>query len=130
MITTLNGRATRSERGFNTLGDVCPLSNEIDAAASRVTIVGTGMECASWAANFLAHGADVVMAAPAEEIEETMRSFVAAAWPVLSKMGLAPGASPTRLKFQSDLRKALVGADLVLWCRRVPRPACFATPAF
>ena len=127
MITTLNGRALASEQSIHSLGNQRAPHQEFDVETRRVTIVGTGMECASWAANFLAHGADVVVAAPADEIEETLRSFVAAAWPVLSKMGLAPGASPKRLQFQSDLRKALIGADLVLWCRRTSAATHFSS---
>jgi carnitine 3-dehydrogenase len=38
---------------------------------------------------------------------------VASAWPVLTRLGLSPGASQSRLKFTTDLAEALANADLV-----------------
>jgi 3-hydroxyacyl-CoA dehydrogenase len=38
---------------------------------------------------------------------------VASAWPALTRLGLSPGASQSRLKFTSDLAEALASADLV-----------------
>jgi D-arabinose 1-dehydrogenase-like Zn-dependent alcohol dehydrogenase len=124
MITTLMELPRELRQSHNEVGPTQRARGNIDAEAKRVTIVGTGLGCASWAANFLAHGADVIVAAPEEESEETVR-FVAAAWPMLSEMGLAPGASTKRLTFQVDLRKALAGADLVLWCRKAAPNASF-----
>jgi 3-hydroxyacyl-CoA dehydrogenase len=80
---------------------------------SRVTIVGTGLVGGSWAACFLAHGLDVVATDPAPGSEEKLRHYVEAAWPALTKIGLAPGASTSRLRFESDLREALAGAQMV-----------------
>jgi 3-hydroxyacyl-CoA dehydrogenase len=80
---------------------------------NRVTIVGTGLIGGSWAACFLAHGLDVVATDPAPEAEDKVRHSVEAAWPALTKIGLAPGASTSRLRFASNLEEALAGADLV-----------------
>jgi 3-hydroxyacyl-CoA dehydrogenase len=80
---------------------------------SRVTIVGTGLVGGSWAACFLAHGLDVVATDPAPGSEEKLRHYVEAAWPALTKIGLAPGASTSRLRFESDLHEALAGAQMV-----------------
>jgi UDP-glucose 6-dehydrogenase len=85
--------------------------------AGRVTIVGTGLVCASWVATFLAHGFDVVATDPAATAERELRRYIAIAWPTLKKSGLAQGASPERLNFQSNLGQAIAGADVVLWCR-------------
>ena len=79
----------------------------------RVAIVGTGVIGASWSACFLAHGLDVVATDPAPGAEEALRRYVATAWPALEKFGLTPGASPSRLRFTTDLEQALAGADLV-----------------
>src|SRR5882724_6583707 len=43
----------------------------------------------------------------------SLRRFVAAAWPALERLGLAPGASQTRLTFTTDLTAAVRTADLV-----------------
>jgi len=79
----------------------------------RIAIVGTGVIGASWAALFLAKGLDVVATDPAPNAEPRLREFVANAWPALTRLGLSPGASQSRLKFTSDLAEALANADLV-----------------
>ncbi len=68
---------------------------------------------ASWAACFLAHGLDVVATDPAPGAEAALSKYVETAWPALTKLGLAPGASPNRLSFTSDLKSALRDADFV-----------------
>ena len=80
---------------------------------SRVAIVGTGLIGSSWAACFLAHGLDVVATDPAPGAEDKVRQCVEAAWPALTKIGLTPGASTTRLRFESNLKESLAGADMV-----------------
>jgi 3-hydroxyacyl-CoA dehydrogenase len=79
----------------------------------RVAIIGTGVIGASWAAQYLAKGLDVVATDIAPDAEAALRKFVKAAWPALERLGLAPGASQERLKFTADLAEALVGVDLV-----------------
>ncbi len=80
---------------------------------SRVAIVGTGLIGGSWAACFLAHGLDVVATDPATGTEDKMRQYVEAAWAALTKIGLAPGASTSRLRFTADLKEAVADADMV-----------------
>jgi 3-hydroxyacyl-CoA dehydrogenase len=80
---------------------------------NRVAIVGTGLIGGSWAACFLAHGLDVVATDPAPESKDRVRHYVEAAWPALTKIGLAPGASISRLRFEASLEEALEGADMV-----------------
>ena len=79
----------------------------------RVAIIGTGVIGASWAAQFLAKGLQVVATDIAPNAEGALRKFVASAWPALERLGLAPGASQERLTFTTDLATALAGADLV-----------------
>ncbi|MCX8564595.1 3-hydroxyacyl-CoA dehydrogenase NAD-binding domain-containing protein [Mycolicibacterium mucogenicum] len=79
----------------------------------RIAVVGTGTIGASWATHFLARGFDVTATDPAPGAEAALRSYVETAWDGAATLGLAPGASPDRLKFTSDLAAALADADFV-----------------
>jgi len=79
----------------------------------RVAIIGTGVIGASWTALFLAKGLDVVATDIAPNAEAALKGFVEEAWPALKRLGLAPGASQSRLTFTSDLPAAVKNADLV-----------------
>ena len=79
----------------------------------RVAIIGTGVIGASWTALFLAKGLDVVATDVAPGAEAKLRAFVDAAWPAMQELGLAPGASRDRLRFEANLEAAVAGADLV-----------------
>src|SRR5262249_11976488 len=79
----------------------------------RIAIVGTGTIGASWATHYLARGFDVTATDPAPGAEARLRSYVEGAWWGVKTLGLAPGASPDRLKFTSDLAAALADADFV-----------------
>jgi 3-hydroxyacyl-CoA dehydrogenase len=79
----------------------------------QTAIIGTGVIGASWAALFLAKGLDVVATDVAPDAETSLRHFVKAAWPALERLGLAPGASQSRLSFTADLAAAIRTADFV-----------------
>ena len=79
----------------------------------RIAIIGTGVIGASWTALFLAKGCDVVATDIAPNAEAALKRFVDAAWPALERLGLAPGASQSRLSFTADLPAGVKGADLV-----------------
>src|ERR1700754_1109463 len=79
----------------------------------RIAIIGTGVIGASWTALFLAKGLDVTATDVAPNAEASLRRFVAAAWPALERLGLASGASQSRLSFTPDLTAAVGTADLV-----------------
>jgi 3-hydroxyacyl-CoA dehydrogenase len=79
----------------------------------RIAIVGTGVIGASWAAEYLARGFDVVATDPAPNAEVNLRKYVDEAWPDLTSIGLSQGASRDRLSFMTDLKEALAQADLV-----------------
>jgi len=83
------------------------------AGVRRVAVIGAGTIGASWAANFLARGLAVTASDPAPEGEAFLRRYVAEAWPVLSRLGLAPDASPDRLTFTRDPLEAVSDADFV-----------------
>ncbi|HZN83885.1 MAG TPA: 3-hydroxyacyl-CoA dehydrogenase NAD-binding domain-containing protein [Mycobacterium sp.] len=82
-------------------------------SVQHIAIVGTGTIGASWATHYLAHGFDVTATDPAPGAEAALRSYVDGAWKAVTTLSLAPGASPDRLKFTSDLPAALADADFV-----------------
>ena len=84
-----------------------------DKNIRRVVIIGTGVIGASWASLFLAKGLDVIATDIAPDAETSLRRFVKAAWPALERLGLAPGASQSRLTFTPDMPAALRDADFV-----------------
>jgi 3-hydroxyacyl-CoA dehydrogenase len=79
----------------------------------RIAIIGTGVIGASWTALFLAKGLQVVATDIAPNAEAQLRAFVEAAWPALTRLGLAPGASQANLTFTPVLAQALTDVDLV-----------------
>ena len=79
----------------------------------RITIIGTGVIGASWAALYLAKGLEVVTTDIAPNAEAALRKFVDAAWPALKRLGLAPGASLSKLSFTAKIEAAVGGADLI-----------------
>ena len=79
----------------------------------RVAIIGTGVIGASWTAQFLAKGLEVIATDIAPDAETSLRRFVKAAWPALERLGLAPGASQSNLTFTHDMPAAVKSADFV-----------------
>jgi 3-hydroxyacyl-CoA dehydrogenase len=79
----------------------------------RIAIVGTGVIGASWAAQYLARGFDVIATDPAPNAEANLRKYVDDAWQQLMEIGLSPGASRERLSFSKDMKEALSRADFV-----------------
>src|SRR5258705_4850890 len=84
-----------------------------DKPIHRIAIVGTGVIGASWAAQYLARGFDVVATDPAPNAEENLRKYVDEAWEQLTAIGLSTGASRDRLSFNANMKEALSNADLV-----------------
>lgn len=81
---------------------------------ARVAVIGSGTIGASWAAYFLARGLAVAASDPAPGGEAFLRRFVAAAWPVLQRLGaVAPGADAAALSFHAEPEAAAAGADFV-----------------
>ena len=79
----------------------------------RVAVIGTGVIGASWTALFLANGLEVVATDVAPDAEAALKRFVAAAWPALQRLGLASGASQSKLSFTAALATAVKNVDLV-----------------
>src|SRR6185503_20703095 len=78
-----------------------------------IAIVGTGVIGASWAAQYLARGFDVIATDPAPNAEANLRKYVDEAWEQLKAIGLSRGASPKRLSFTTNMKDALSKADFV-----------------
>jgi carnitine 3-dehydrogenase len=79
----------------------------------QVTCVGAGVIGGGWVAYFLARGYRVVAWDPAPDAEQRLRHLVDAAWPALTELGLAEGASIDNLTVAPTLAEACAGADFV-----------------
>jgi carnitine 3-dehydrogenase len=79
----------------------------------RIAIIGTGVIGASWAAQYLARGFDVIATNPDPNAESKLRKEIDAAWKELTIIGLSPGATRDRLTFTSNMKEALSEADFV-----------------
>src|SRR5437660_2605399 len=79
----------------------------------RIAIVGTGVIGASWAAEYLARGFDVIATDPGPNAEANLRKYIDKAWNDLTNIGLSKGASRDRLTFTTDMKEALSKADFV-----------------
>src|ERR1700745_533269 len=84
-----------------------------DKPIHRIAIVGTGVIGASWAAQYLARGFDVVATDPGPNAEANLRKYVDEAWGQLEEIGLSAAASRDRLSFTTDSDQAFATADFV-----------------
>jgi carnitine 3-dehydrogenase len=82
-------------------------------AARRVGIVGAGVIGGGWALHYLRMGFDVDVHDPGPGARDGLLRMLDSAWPVLTRLGLRPGASPERLTFCRTLADAVSGADVV-----------------
>ena len=80
---------------------------------TKVTCVGGGLIGSGWAAHFMRAGLDVVVHDQSAEREGFLRKTLEKAQPVLAELGMAPGASPARVRFTTDLAEALDGTGFV-----------------
>lgn len=79
----------------------------------NVCVVGAGVIGASWAALFLAHGLNVVVNDPQPEIEAAMQAALRKIAPTLQALGLPHDSLDANLRFETDLERAVAGADVV-----------------
>jgi 3-hydroxyacyl-CoA dehydrogenase len=70
----------------------------------HIAIIGTGVIGASWAAQYLARGFDVIATNPNPNAESQLRKEIDAAWKELTIIGLSPGATRDRLTFTSNMK--------------------------
>ncbi|NND14625.1 MAG: L-carnitine dehydrogenase [Acidimicrobiia bacterium] len=79
----------------------------------RFGVVGTGVIGAGWTTRALARGWDVVATDPAPAAEERLRLAVDRAWESARKLGVFPGADPTRLEFAASLEEVVSVSEFV-----------------
>ena len=75
--------------------------------------VGAGVIGGGWVAYFLARGFRVHAWDPAPDAEARLRTIVEAAWPALTELGLADGATMDNLTVDAELATAVGEADYV-----------------
>lgn len=83
--------------------DSYPAPRDVDT----VGCVGIGTIGGGWAAYFLARGYRVEAWDPAPDAETRLRRLIDAAWPALTELGLADGASPDNVRVHSELAGAV-----------------------
>ncbi|MQA06046.1 MAG: L-carnitine dehydrogenase [Streptosporangiales bacterium] len=89
-------------------------SGRVAAADVRqVACIGAGVIGGGWVAHFLARGYQVIAWDPAPDGEARLRRIVDAAWPALTDLGLADGASPDNLTVAATLPDACADAQFV-----------------
>ena len=79
----------------------------------RIAIIGTGVIGASWAAQYLARGFDVIATNPDPNAESKLRKDIDAAWKELTIIGLSPSSTRDSLTFTSNMKEALSEADFI-----------------
>lgn len=78
-----------------------------------VGLAGTGVIGSGWAVRALARGLDVVASDPAPGAAERLQTAVGRAWPSARKLGIFPGADPSRLRFVDSPEEMAAIADFV-----------------
>jgi carnitine 3-dehydrogenase len=78
-----------------------------------VACIGAGVIGGGWVAHFLARGMRVVAWDPAPDGTERLARLVEGAWPALTSLGLADGASQDNLTFAASLAEAVADAEFV-----------------
>jgi 3-hydroxyacyl-CoA dehydrogenase len=79
----------------------------------RVAVIGAGTIGASWTAHFLSRGLQVAAYDPSPGAPDLIRRTIAAAWPVLQRLGATPDANPDAWTFHTDPVAAVEGAQFV-----------------
>ncbi len=79
----------------------------------QVTCIGCGVIGAGWVVHFLRAGLDVIACDPDPAKEDYVRSMIEEAWPHVTSLGIAEGASPDRWRFTTSLSDAVADADFV-----------------
>ncbi|TWF95254.1 3-hydroxyacyl-CoA dehydrogenase NAD-binding domain-containing protein [Saccharopolyspora dendranthemae] len=89
------------------------MDNNSASQVRRVACIGAGVIGGGWAAHFLARGYQVTAWDPAPDAAEKLQRLVDAAWPALTELGLAEGASRDNLTVAGTLEEAVAEAEFV-----------------
>ena len=84
-----------------------------DTPIDAIAVVGAGVIGASWATYFAAHGHDVVVTDPAPDAPKFLEETLAAQWAQLLQVGVRPGASLDRVRFEPSLERAVANVQFV-----------------
>jgi len=79
----------------------------------QVAVIGAGTIGASWTAAFLSRGLKVRVYDPSPGAADLVRRTIAAAWPVLQRLGATADANPDNWSFHTDPVEAVQGAQFV-----------------
>ena len=79
----------------------------------KIACIGAGVIGGGWVAHFLAQGFEVRAWDPAPDADAKLRRLVDTAWPALTSLGLAEGASRDNLVVTPTLAEAVEGAVFV-----------------
>ncbi len=85
----------------------------LDTPFDTIAVVGAGVIGASWATYFAAHGYDVLVTDPAPGVEAIFERTIAGQWEALARVGVRPGASLDRVRFEPSLERAVANAGFV-----------------
>jgi ketoreductase RED1 len=88
-------------------------SSDVLSRYSRVAVVGAGVIGASWTAVFLAHGLSVVVNDPREDVKGFVADYIRKAGPTLKALGLPTESLEKKLRFETDLERAVADIDVV-----------------
>ncbi|QRP49891.1 hypothetical protein I6J71_20465 [Amycolatopsis sp. FDAARGOS 1241] len=83
------------------------------AEVDTVACVGAGVIGGGWVAHFLARGYRVRAWDPAPDAAKRLGRLIDAAWPTLTTLGLAAGATRDALTVTGTLAEAVEGAGFV-----------------
>ncbi|GAB3559304.1 3-hydroxyacyl-CoA dehydrogenase NAD-binding domain-containing protein [Spelaeicoccus albus] len=83
------------------------------ADVEAVGCVGIGTIGGGWAAYFLSRGYRVEAWDPSPDAEPKLRRLIEAAWPALTELGLADGASPDNVRVHAELPGAVRNVQFV-----------------
>ena len=83
-----------------------------DKPIRRIAIVGTGVIGASWAAQYLARGFDVIATDPAPNAEANLRKYIDEAWPALTEYRPLPGRITRPSQFHRRHERGTVASRL------------------
>ncbi len=80
---------------------------------TRIASIGGGPIGGGWAAYFLSRGFDVTTYLHSDTEIPAFRTILDTAWISLTELGLAKGASLDRLTIETDIKRAVKGADFI-----------------
>jgi carnitine 3-dehydrogenase len=80
---------------------------------TKVACIGTGLIGGGWVVHYLARGYDVVAWDPDPGALPRLQRQIAAAWPIVTQLGLTPRASPENLRFASSLAEAVSAVTFI-----------------